>query len=777
MRISKKRYAVVQSLAAVLAATSASAVYGQTNAIQLFSQPANIRTSTQGINYSNQDAFNTTILNLNCTEPIQAKLSSTADGSGNVLVDNYITFNIVGSAPVDICSHGTVENGNQQNCFNGTYGSQASYGGLDGQNPNLYAASGGVPAIDISHLLSAGASQAQIGLVDTGGELASSTLYLVTNCTSNGVSGPGQVTGNPIPSNNPQPAQLAQDFLFNGNGNQQIQFTYDLTQAQNAGTLSTPNGTAPSTGTTPLDPSTFQSTFLHNTSFATAKCLLHTGQLINGAPACEIVTLTCQIGANPAQAGALCPTSQQSNEIFQEFFDGPAFTLPDVSVPNGPTFHQGVGFLEAKDDWSGGPCAFDPASSLAGTICPLNVLTSFSGPGAYTSGGRGQSPNSSFVVVAPVPEYLTTVKVPGQYPGSWINKQSFTVNFVSTPPAVPGHNTFVAAPIESLTYGISDAASVPPSGAPVAGDITLPGVTCPGSSDPTSPAASVFTPPAQSVSVGEDGQYLLHYLARDCAGTPELKFTQSNGNWATSFYTFPINVDTVVPVVASGPTLSPLPTTNGGVANSYLVGQSVTASYRCTDDRSGIVQCGSSTYAPGTTKDTGILSSPIDTSKAGPQTFKVTAVDAAGNSSSASVNYQVVAAAPANLYILKVAPGLAKHGSQLTYGITVANLGKQSAGSVVITDALPSGVSFIKAAALQTVCSNGKCSNDASCSVAGSTVSCTAPSVTLLTPLFATITVQVQANAGTKIKNTATVSSANPEGSGNTQSSATTSVY
>jgi hypothetical protein len=140
MRISKKRYAVFQTFAAVIAAASASAVYGQTNAIQLFSQPANIRTSTQGINYSNQDAFNTTILNLNCTEPIQAKLSSTADGSGNVLVDNYITFNIVSSSPVDICSHGTVENGNQQNCFNSTYGSQASYGGLDGQNPNSTSA-------------------------------------------------------------------------------------------------------------------------------------------------------------------------------------------------------------------------------------------------------------------------------------------------------------------------------------------------------------------------------------------------------------------------------------------------------------------------------------------------------------------------------------------------------------------------------------------------------------------------------------------------------------
>ena len=47
---------------------------------------------------------------------------------------------------------------------------------------------------------------------------------------------------------------------------------------------------------------------------------------------------------------------------------------------------------------------------------------------------------------------------------------------------------------------------------------------------------------------------------------------QTGGSWSTAFYTFPINVDTVNPVVATGPTLSPPPSTNNGVANSYLVG-------------------------------------------------------------------------------------------------------------------------------------------------------------------------------------------------------------
>ncbi len=763
-----KRYVIVQSLAAVLAAAPFAA-YGQTtsNAIQLFAQPANVRSSTTGTSHTNQNEFNNTILSLNCPAPIQAKISSSPDGTGNVLVDNFITFSTGTGPAVDICAGGTQENGGQKNCFNSTYGSLAVNGGLNGQNPDLYVSNGGVPPIDVSTLLTPGSVQAQIGLVDSGGILTSSTLYLVTNCTSNGVIGPGQVTGNPISSTQ----NLAQDFLFNGKPASQIQFTYDLTSAQNDGTLTIPQDSTPSTGDTPLDPTTFQATYLHDTSFATANCLLHTGELYNGQPACKLFTLTCQLGTAAAQKGALCPTSQVRNEIFQEFFDGPAFTLPDIQVPNGPSFHQGVGFLEAQDDWQGAPCTFDPNSSLAGSLCPQNILTAFSGPGAYTSGGRGQSPNSSFISVAPVPEVLTTVAVTGLRPGNWVNNANITANFTSTPPSVPGQNTFVAAPIESLTYGFSDAAHVPPSSKPVPGDITLADVTCPGTQ------ASVFTPPAQAINLGNDGQYLLHFMARDCAGTEELKFTQTGESWDTSFYTFPVNVDSVKPIVLSGPTLSPLPGINGGVANSYRVGDKVTASYRCTDDRSGVVQCGASTFAPGTTMDTGVLTSPIDTASAGPHTYTVQTLDAAGNTGSASVSYQVVNAPPVNLFILKVAPGSAKNGSQFTYGISVVNFGKQSAANVAITDVLPAGINFLKVAAQQTVCSNGRCSNAVTCSYANNTVSCTSPSVSLLTPVFVEITVQVHSTTGTKIKNTATVSSSNPEGTpGNTQSSATTTV-
>jgi uncharacterized repeat protein (TIGR01451 family) len=765
-----KNSAFLQSLAALCFAATASVASAQTiNAIQLF-PAANVRDSTQGTGYgSEENVFNTTILNLNCTLPIQAKISSSPDGTGNVLVDNFITFNTAQGNPTDICLNGTAD-GSQQNCFTSSYAAQAYNGGLNGQDPDLFVTTGGVPAIDVSSFLTEGPVQTTIGLVDAGSFLTSSTLYLVTTCTSQGVAGPGQVTGNPISSSNPSGAQLTQSFPFNTTSDQQVQFAYDLSQSQQNGNLSITNGTVPSTGDTPLDPTTFSATYLHNTSFATANCLLHTGELFNNQPACKLFTLTCQVGTDANQKGTLCPVSSQSDEIFQEVFDGPSFSLPDITTPGGPTFHQGIGFLETADSWAGGPCTFDSSSSLANSDCPQNVLTSFSGPGVYKAGGHGQSPNSSFITVAPVPEDLTTVTVTGEQPGYWINNHSATINFVSTPPSLSSPNNFVASPIHSLTFGVTTA---PLPGSIVAADLALTNsVPCPAPGS-GSPSATVFTPDPQVVSNLSDGQYLIHYFAQDCAGTQELKFTQTDGVWATSLYTVPLNVDTMAPTVSAGPVLSPA----SASGDTYTVGQQVTASYACSDDRSGIVQCGTFNYSTGTL-NTGPLTSNVDTSKAGPGTFTVNAVDAAGNKTTKSVSYQVVTAAPVNIVLLKVGPLLAKSKSQMTYVITAVNLSKQAASSVLITDPLSSSVTFVRVNAQQLTCTNGKCSNTMSCTSANNTVRCTSPSLSLTTPILVEITVQVNAAAKTTIKNTATVTSANPDSApGNNVSTATTLVY
>jgi uncharacterized repeat protein (TIGR01451 family) len=785
---------VLRSIAIATFLTAAvPALRSQTTSIQLFS-PVNVRHSASGTGYgASKVAFNSATLSLSCAaSPIQATLSSTPDSTGNVLVDNYINLTVTlssgtPSAPVNVCHGGYVEStpdGVTQNCFNSAYRAAAVTGSLTGQPPN--PATEGVPAIDISgHLLAATAQTLKLDFIDSGAYyLTNSAVYLNTNCTQIGVTGPAKITGNPMSATNPTGAQLAQDFTFDPSPDQRINFGYDLTAAQNAGQLTIANGAIPNTADLPIDPATFRSIYLPGTSFATSTCLVHTGELLpDGTPACKLYTLSCQVGTGASSTGAQCPISQLRNEVFQDEFDGPAFTLPDIAIPNGPTFHQGVGFLMAKEGWLGGLCTFDPAANLGNLLCPQNLLTNFSGPGFYVGTGLGTHPNSAFISIAPVPEDLTTVTVAGQHPGGWINSQSAAVTFSSQPPilaglqpALPGQNNFVPAAIASITYGTAAAATLPQPepGLAIPTDITLANSISCGTGVP----ATTFIPPPQNVTFPADGSYLLHYFAQDCAGTQELKFLQdANLSWSTSFYTVPVNVDTVAPAVASGPTLSPAPA-NG----SYTLNQHVTATYRCTDDRSGIVTCGTSTFSHGTL-NTGNLTSPVDTSTSGSKTFTVNAIDAAGNHTSSSVTYKVVASAPADLALLKRAAHAVHHNHLLRYKIDAANLSGGTASAVAVTDPLPTGVTFVSATAKLLSCTWSGCSaTPEPCTLSNNTVTCSASSLPpISSSSFAVLGIEIVVRAtaakGAILINTATITSADPDPHpGNNHSTATTKV-
>lgn len=107
-------------------------------------------------------------------------------------------------------------------------------------------------------------------------------------------------------------------------------------------------------------------------------------------------------------------------------------------------------------------------------------------------------------------------------------------------------------------------------------------------------------------------------------------------------------MDTVAPTVTS---LTLNPPARTLILGDYIQGQTVTASYSCTDDRSGVVTCGTSTFSPTPpTRNTGTISKNVGTSGASytgtTQTYTVQAVDAAGNQSSKSVSYTVIAYDP-----------------------------------------------------------------------------------------------------------------------------------
>lgn len=668
------------TVAGVLA-LCAPAVLAQ-NSIQLLTDSL-IEPAPNSASASNPYTFQSTIQQLNCPATgIYALISggqSQLDHSNPpLLVLDSVLVSVTpqggsASTPANVCPS---QYGNGPLCFNpatvGSHGDLAQYGGQDpdstvpGSNPpQTFAQAFGVGYIPISNLLSPGSQSVTIELENTlppsQGSMGNTTLYLNTNCTSSGVSGPATVVNNPPPGDPTSP--VTETFTFDNQPNQGIEFQY--TVPAGIGNLS---GLTEHVSDLPIDPSSFDQNYTYGTSFSTTSCYLHAGELLeNGNPACKMYTLLCSQGSNPTESGALCPASSAANEIFSESFDPPpafVLTLPDIPTPSG-TYHTGVGLLMGPDSWTpGSACQYTPGSLAAqqDLICPENLLYNFFGPGSSSSQGRGENVNSSFITVYGVPEPLTTVTVTNQsgvaagvgpLNGYWTNNPNPYVQLSSAPPsgvsqtALPGAAEFVAAPIQNISYGLTaPGGAVPqPGNEPIATDATIAAPTCPTVGYNGTPPATVFTAAPQQLSLSSgDGSYTLHYYAQDCAGTQELQFALNSlvipPSWYTAFYTYPINLDTAAPTVSSI-ALTPA----GG---SYTFGQPVTASFSCSDTESGLQSCGGTTFTltngagPLTS---GALTAAVPTSAlGGTNTFTVTATDFAGNTSSQSVTYTVTQA-------------------------------------------------------------------------------------------------------------------------------------
>lgn len=653
--------------AGVLASIAASAIAAQAqNVIPVFSA-VDVRLSTMGTSLTNRNTFGTAALNLSCpSSGISAVLSGPLPtGSStptNLLVDNYISLT-EDSTTTNLCGPaGPGAHGNPPSCFRMAYSNNPIVGTdpdyPDGPNGPLGVV-GGVAPIDVTSFLTAGTNAVTFDEVDFGGYLAASSINLITNCTSNGVSN-GKVTGTPISSTNPTTSQLKQNFTFSGTTGKIVGLVLDLSTAQSQGTLSITNNSTPTTVDQAVDPATFPQ-LVQGTSFATSQCLIHLGEIYNGSPACKLYTITCTIGEGTDASGLNCPKTTSRNIVLQDNFDFPPLSLPDIIYTNGnfsETFHQGFGFIQASENWAGGPCTFEAGSDQLFS-CPENILTQFIGPG--TGAGRGTSQpglNSEFISVGPVPMYRTHVDlVPWSANHMWVNSHDIKATFNTRSPILPADfnggnlNGFVAASPYSITYGVAPFAgypSVPSTEFPVPGDKTLmyPG-GCPA---PGTPAPAIWEPAPVEIHVTADGEYLLHYFATDCAGTEELYFRQDNtSSWYTTFYTAIMFVDTVKPKVVFGPVFS----CETGAPDSciaevvdgvtfYKLNSHVQAKFQCSDNFSGVAVCKAETYANPVTNPP-VITDGVDTSHTGVFTYKVPVIDAAGNQgTTVSVSYGVL---------------------------------------------------------------------------------------------------------------------------------------
>jgi uncharacterized repeat protein (TIGR01451 family) len=143
--------------------------------------------------------------------------------------------------------------------------------------------------------------------------------------------------------------------------------------------------------------------------------------------------------------------------------------------------------------------------------------------------------------------------------------------------------------------------------------------------------------------------------------------------------------------------------------------------------------------------------------------------DATPANNSATDTDNIVSAA--DLSITKAAASTFAVGSNASYTLTVHNAGPQSAtGTITVTDALPSGLSFVSATGTGWTCSNS-----------AGTVTCTNPG-----PLASgsnlsaiTLTVAVAAAAAPSVSNTASVSNAtfDPSSANNSSTAAASVLY
>lgn len=573
-------------------------------------------------------AVRNTTVNLTCpASGVTATLSSTPDGAGNVFQDNTLqvgnTIQGTTATTTNVCYGGdsnfqgfTGFPAGTSNCFQPSYESAAA--GLLGQDPELATgliATYGVSPLNLQNtnvnalyppVLSSGAQALNVQLTDAGGDLGAGTLHLVTNCTLTGITPGGSITGNPIATS------PTQSYTFDSAPGQTISLENSVAAASGA---TFDSGIVPIV-TDIAVPQQLFSQLVQNTSAAPAVCFRMASELdytvAPPAPMCKGFLIQCYNPANGTTTGDNCdPTSV--NEVRNLYYaaqfsspDGPVngfnYLYGPVGSPSADACSNvvpggscatgtGPGMLMGGDDWlcaaSGSPCPAlatteTPVSpptysasnctltgSLAGALCPLDLLTEFEGAADLRGGSTTTGSNSVLIPVANMPLPTATAALTSQNPYGWIRGSStISATFISNEAAYPGTGNIpsangfapaTAAPPMSLTYGISTWPTVPDTTYPLPGDVTNPN----SNTSLTTPFCNTggVTPPtfnsAGSFSGLNDGMYNLHYFTTDCAFTEGLVFnptgaalTSPTANWA-SFPFVTVGIDNVAPQVSA----------------------------------------------------------------------------------------------------------------------------------------------------------------------------------------------------------------------------------
>jgi hypothetical protein len=512
------------------------------------------------------------------------------------------------------------------------------------------------------------------------------------------------------------------------------------------------------TTNTAVSASTAWPQYVNGTPWATSVCAARpanggTGDL------CSLFVNAC-FGGNVSQSQAddfYCPSATPG--------DG-TITLSDTWDPltPKPTIASGttVSLIDFVPSTPGETWTASTGSENPNAVC-TNVATPFKCDLSDTlslvygdqTTTRGSKPKKGWIVTVFGVPMLTTqwsilTGLPGNpmcptpttplnnYPPSsndWFNA-SCQIQYVVTeaaPPPAPNNN-FVAAPPASITYGQF------PAIVPASTDVSK---TNSGGNPWTSSAVSLTTFLQSIGGSGGDGTYILHWSAVDSVGISEKNIQlQTTGTscpnpvpnvapstfpvpcYNTNLFTTTINVDSTKPTIATAGF-----TPSGSPSGTFGVGEVAYPNYTCADNLSGLSNCGGIPVSCPLVVGPETLTSPtaLDTSKAGPHTFNVTATDCAGNvSNTAIVNYNVLPPAFVAIYEGE-STDHPKHGTTFTYVAWVLDWSLQNAYDVSFTFQIPIPAGVVAAPGISATvadCAIGSgCSappvSGRSCNVAG----------------------------------------------------------
>ena len=398
------------------------------------SGPVNNQQSPGGTNSETPYYFGTQTLNLSCpASGTTAVVSSTTDGSGKILVDNYLNLTNLSfedSSPVNLCGGGA-------SCFDSSYSggfAQTNFASSTAShNPDTFPDSVKIAPIDITGYFGEGFAggplSLQFDLVDYGGLFGSTTLYLVTNCAQN--------SNTPAPQSAPVMTGQTTNIPFNNDA-----FNYSAQLNSGATTTATVN---------PILMDQAECDAIIQASFPGAHCFVYQNAGGTGTDQAVLLELTCpQLSAN----GDCTPFDAELGSNFDIVLtENPGFT-PNPGNPY-------PGWLKGHGPDTAHPCTQNPSNSPA--LFQSNQIDSFvfTRVDPFTKGGSGGT-GSCWVATYNTPDEAPSVSVTAPVNGGTYqlgeNDLSTKANYTCT----PVHSTGAAGPY--LTTTSCSAIDFPPGG-------------------------------------------------------------------------------------------------------------------------------------------------------------------------------------------------------------------------------------------------------------------------------------------------------------------------